>query len=284
MMSAVAIAGRHGKVPTFVAVGVSLLAFGLPVLETTLSIVRRMLSGVPVFRPDREHIHHKLLDLGFTQRQVAMLLYLFCAACALASLFILSPDRAAAGLVLLVLAICVGTGVRRLGYVEFFELRRATGRALTAGRALSANIALQKTVQRLAACRTTDELEPVLVELTRLLGFDAYELLVEGHGRFSPYCATWHRNDASPQYSFSICLYLTEIAPQIGRLELSCSSGRAAETNLAVLFDEARIALAAALGNLFAEPVGKAAAASVSAEARSVVIKTIGIGSKNKEL
>ncbi len=60
------------------ALSASALALGLPLLDTALSIVRRVRRKRPVFAADGEHIHHRLVRLGFTQRQAALLLYGLC--------------------------------------------------------------------------------------------------------------------------------------------------------------------------------------------------------------
>src|SRR5258707_4970911 len=74
MLSALALRGAQ-KAPTAVAVAIPVVSFGLPILETALSVIRRFISGRPVFTADREHIHHKLLELGFSHRQGVVLLY-----------------------------------------------------------------------------------------------------------------------------------------------------------------------------------------------------------------
>ena len=84
MLSALALAGAQ-KTPTLVAVAIPVVSFGLPVLETVLSVFRRFLSGQPLFTADRGHIHHKLLERGFSQRQVVLILYSVSAACGLLS-------------------------------------------------------------------------------------------------------------------------------------------------------------------------------------------------------
>src|SRR5258708_9948174 len=73
LLSALALAGAQ-KAPTIVAVAIPVVSFGLPILETSLSILRRLISGRPVFTADREHIHHKLLQHGLTHRQVVIVL------------------------------------------------------------------------------------------------------------------------------------------------------------------------------------------------------------------
>jgi UDP-GlcNAc:undecaprenyl-phosphate GlcNAc-1-phosphate transferase len=39
-----------------------LLVLALPIIDTALAILRRGLRGLPLFRPDRSHLHHRLLE------------------------------------------------------------------------------------------------------------------------------------------------------------------------------------------------------------------------------
>lgn len=61
-------------------------ALGLPVIDASFTIVRRGLLGLPIFRADRRHIHHRLGYMGFSQRRVVLLLYAFCGFFALLAL------------------------------------------------------------------------------------------------------------------------------------------------------------------------------------------------------
>ncbi len=65
-----------------VAVGISLLVplivLALPILDTARVIVRRITTRAPLFDADRSHVHHRLLDIGLSQRQVVNLIYLVC--------------------------------------------------------------------------------------------------------------------------------------------------------------------------------------------------------------
>ena len=81
------------KLPTTVAVLVPLLVLALPLLDTTMAVARRLywlgartrgsrrrvryLIGNldALFRPDRDHIHHRLLDLGLSHRGAVLALY-----------------------------------------------------------------------------------------------------------------------------------------------------------------------------------------------------------------
>lgn len=50
-------------------------ALALPIIDVALAIVRRALKGLPVFRADRRHIHHRLVESGFSHRRTLLTLY-----------------------------------------------------------------------------------------------------------------------------------------------------------------------------------------------------------------
>ena len=50
-------------------------ALALPIIDVALAIIRRGLKGLPVFRPDRRHIHHRLVEFGFSHRRTLLTLY-----------------------------------------------------------------------------------------------------------------------------------------------------------------------------------------------------------------
>jgi len=52
-----------------------LFVLALPIVDVSLAILRRGVKGMPIFHPDRRHIHHKLLGMGYTPRRVVLTLY-----------------------------------------------------------------------------------------------------------------------------------------------------------------------------------------------------------------
>ena len=56
-----------------------LFVLALPILDTSLAILRRGLRGLPLFRADRRHIHHRLLESGLSRRGVVLSVYAFTA-------------------------------------------------------------------------------------------------------------------------------------------------------------------------------------------------------------
>jgi UDP-GlcNAc:undecaprenyl-phosphate/decaprenyl-phosphate GlcNAc-1-phosphate transferase len=60
-----------------IPVAIPLLVLAVPLVDVFLAIVRRMRRGRPVTRPDKEHIHHRLLEIGHSHRQAVLLMYLW---------------------------------------------------------------------------------------------------------------------------------------------------------------------------------------------------------------
>lgn len=105
MLSALSVEGALKGAAT-VALAVPVLILGLPVIDTVFSVVRRFRNGVPVYQADRGHLHHRLLDLGLSQRQAVLLLYGWALAFgSLGILLVQAPPGMATFLVLVVLGL-----------------------------------------------------------------------------------------------------------------------------------------------------------------------------------
>jgi UDP-GlcNAc:undecaprenyl-phosphate GlcNAc-1-phosphate transferase len=107
------------KGPTAVAILVPLLVLGLPLLDTGTAVIRRLYrlshrgaqtNGAlrhvignfrEVFLPDREHIHHRLLELGLSHRRAVVVLYGVGGLFALSAFSLVVLKSALVGLVLL---------------------------------------------------------------------------------------------------------------------------------------------------------------------------------------
>lgn len=60
-----------------IALTIPLLALGVPFFDTLFAIIRRYREGRPVYLADRGHIHHRLLDMGLSQRMAVLVVYAF---------------------------------------------------------------------------------------------------------------------------------------------------------------------------------------------------------------
>jgi UDP-GlcNAc:undecaprenyl-phosphate/decaprenyl-phosphate GlcNAc-1-phosphate transferase len=175
LLSALSLKGAQ-KAPTLIAVAIPLVSFGLPILETTLSIARRFISGRPVFTADREHIHHKLLQHGWSHRQVVIILYGVSAVFAMLSLFLLWPTGSTLGLVLAVLGTGIWLGVQHLGYLEFGEIRRVAQRTIEQRHIFINNLAVRRAVEELKVADSVHQIHNILAAAFESNDFDAFEL------------------------------------------------------------------------------------------------------------
>ena len=74
-----------------IPIAVPLLVLAVPLLDVVLAIVRRMRKGIGIAHADKEHIHHRLMDIGHTHRQAVLLMYVWSAlisGCALVVAFV----------------------------------------------------------------------------------------------------------------------------------------------------------------------------------------------------
>lgn len=104
---------------------VVIVALGVPILDTLFAIIRRVIRGVPIFRADAQHVHHRLMLLGFSKAKALVALYTVCLVLSLIGISLfwnrgLSLPIATAALFLL------GLGAARyLGYIKSWRDVRA---------------------------------------------------------------------------------------------------------------------------------------------------------------
>jgi len=131
------------------------MALALPLLDVCLSVMRRFLGGEPIFTGDRGHIHHRLLDRGFTPRRVALLLYGSCGVGATLSLLQSVLPGRYAGVAAVLFGVLTWAGVHCLRYLEFGAAIRFLRTRLRP--MLSGHVRLERLAQWLAAASTVEE-------------------------------------------------------------------------------------------------------------------------------
>lgn len=77
-MAVISVSGVF-KLHTVLAFLIPLSIFGFPIFDTAFAFTRRILHGKNPFSPDRGHLHHRLIDMGFNQKQSVWILYAICA-------------------------------------------------------------------------------------------------------------------------------------------------------------------------------------------------------------
>jgi UDP-GlcNAc:undecaprenyl-phosphate GlcNAc-1-phosphate transferase len=128
------------KGSTTIAILVPILALGLPIIDTLLAMVRRVMRSVlsledpssngsivrsfsSMFHADRQHIHHRLIEHGLSHRNVVLILYLVSCILGVGALAVTVVNNAAASMILICVAVGAVAGVRHLGYQEMALLR-----------------------------------------------------------------------------------------------------------------------------------------------------------------
>ena len=167
------------KSATMVGMAAPLMAMAIPLLDVSLSVMRRFLRRQPIFSPDRRHIHHLLLDRGLTPRRVALLLYGICAIAAVFSLLEGAVHNRFGGLVVLLFCAAAWIGVRNLGYSEFSLASRLLFDG-TFRQVIDVRFRLQQFEQSLAGAHTLNECWERIQTGCREFGFTGVRLSLQG--------------------------------------------------------------------------------------------------------
>lgn len=90
---------------TAISIAVPLLVLGLPLFDTALAILRRIVNRKSVLSADRDHLHHKLIDLGLSHKQTVLVLYVASAVLGLCA--VVMADKGALAAIILLLTISI---------------------------------------------------------------------------------------------------------------------------------------------------------------------------------
>ncbi|MEK6266738.1 MAG: undecaprenyl/decaprenyl-phosphate alpha-N-acetylglucosaminyl 1-phosphate transferase [Clostridium sp.] len=78
LLAAISIEGAIKSATVFVIV-VPILTFGLPIYDTLFAMIRRKVNGQSIMKADKGHLHHRLLNMGLSQKQAVFIMYLISA-------------------------------------------------------------------------------------------------------------------------------------------------------------------------------------------------------------
>ena len=95
------------KGPALTSLFVPLLLLGIPILDTSFAIIRRTLKGKPIFSADKEHLHHQLLGMNFSQRTTVLIIYGMNILFALASILYTLKDPGLGKIIYIIIFIIV---------------------------------------------------------------------------------------------------------------------------------------------------------------------------------
>ena len=134
---------------------VPIIGLGLPIADTLLAVIRRSLRGRPIFAADREHIHHRLIELGLTHRQAVLTLY---GACLALGLLAASLNFAAGEYRPVLLATSVVVIIAALRWLGYLNLDPGQAQVVAAARARNQGLraAVRESEQKLKVADRTE--------------------------------------------------------------------------------------------------------------------------------
>src|SRR5262245_12924289 len=84
-LATVSVAGLL-KTASTVVLFLPLIVLAVPIIDTSFVVAKRMKYGQPVYTADRSHLHHRFVNIGFSQRRAALTMWGWCATLAAAAL------------------------------------------------------------------------------------------------------------------------------------------------------------------------------------------------------
>jgi len=117
MLAAISILGAVKSAAT-IALIVPIVALGLPILDTAFAIIRRYMSGRPIFKPDKGHLHHRLLEMGLTQKQAVLLMYVISGCLGLSAIALTEVNKSFGAFIIVALLGIAFVGARKIGVLK----------------------------------------------------------------------------------------------------------------------------------------------------------------------
>jgi UDP-GlcNAc:undecaprenyl-phosphate GlcNAc-1-phosphate transferase len=87
LLASIAVIGAF-KSATVISISVPILALGVPIFDGLIVVIRRAIAGKPVYKADKTHSHHRLLNAGLSQVQAVSFMYLISLCFSLASMIV----------------------------------------------------------------------------------------------------------------------------------------------------------------------------------------------------
>jgi UDP-GlcNAc:undecaprenyl-phosphate/decaprenyl-phosphate GlcNAc-1-phosphate transferase len=88
---------------------------GIPITDTIYAMIRRKINGKPIMKPDKKHLHHCLLDLGFSHKQTVFIIYGISALFSLLGFLITNVTLTVSIIIFIIFLILIQLMVEKLG-------------------------------------------------------------------------------------------------------------------------------------------------------------------------
>lgn len=117
MLAGISVLGTVKSAAT-IALIVPIMALGLPIMDTAFAIIRRYSNGRPIFKPDKGHLHHRLLEMGLSQKQAVLLMYVISGCLGLSAIALTTVGNFYAIIIIVLLLSVAVFGARKIGVLK----------------------------------------------------------------------------------------------------------------------------------------------------------------------
>ncbi|OZU88382.1 undecaprenyl-phosphate alpha-N-acetylglucosaminyl 1-phosphate transferase [Virgibacillus indicus] len=117
MISVLAVMGLYKNVAVFSLI-VPIIVLAIPIIDTSFAIIRRIIHKKPIAAPDKFHLHHCIIRMGFTHRQTVVMIYAFSALFSVAAILLTRTTMWSSAIILITLLLIVELVVEVTGLIS----------------------------------------------------------------------------------------------------------------------------------------------------------------------
>ena len=210
------------KGPATFALTAPAAIWAIPILDVSMAIVRRKLTGRSIYSTDRSHLHHRLLRRGMSDRRTVTLIAMLCVCTASGALVSVyqNDERLALGSIAVVFSTLFVT--RLFGDAECRLVLNRTSTLLTSFVQLGRNQDSPPQVTRLQGTREWDSLWQTLIEFAERFDLHAVRLNVSVPAINEEFHANWKRKEqAGEAEQWHTEIPLVAHGVSVGRLRIT---------------------------------------------------------------
>ena len=102
---------------TMISLVIPIIILGVPISDTIYAILRRIVNKRPISAPDKSHLHHCLLGLGFTHRQTVLIIYAMAAFFGLVAIIVSQAKLIGSFILIAILLVVIEIVAEKIGLV-----------------------------------------------------------------------------------------------------------------------------------------------------------------------
>jgi len=115
------------KSAAVISLFVPIVILGIPIFDTFFAIIRRIYNKTPIFKPDKAHLHHRLMALGFSHLASVLIIYAISGFFGATAVILSLINNPRASLLLAVLLLVVVVGAERIGICTGSTVKSKSG-------------------------------------------------------------------------------------------------------------------------------------------------------------